>query len=413
VFPPPPAWSSRIRTTFVTGTNGKTTTTTLIAAALGAGTSPPVLRVTTVGTFLGDARLEPALTHDGFVEAMHRALVAGGRCAAVEVTSEALGLGFAKAWPIATAVFTNLARDHLDARGSPEHYLASKAQLFVHLEAGGAAILNAWDPASALLAEIVPPGRRIVWVGAPSRAPGPPVHPPDLAADAVSVGWEGTRATLVFPASPGRLEGLPEEISVRGIGEVYVEAALAALAAAIEAGIHPRDAARAIAEAPLPPGRFQVLAPPEVRGPRVVVDFAHSPDALTRTLATARSLAKARVVVVFGAGGERDRGKRPLLGAAARGADRVVITSDNPRREEPGAIAAEIRAGLEGHADVCVELDRAEAIVAAIRGAGEGDVVVIAGRGPETHQSFAGRTIRLVDAEVAAEALGIRSPDRA
>ncbi len=399
MFPPPPPWSSRIRTVGVTGTNGKTTTTTFLAAAL-AWQSKPALRVTTLGAFLDDEPLPFPATHDIFLEAMRRALDAGASFAAVEATSEALALGFAKAWPLSIGVFTNLTRDHLDAHGSPEHYLASKAQLFVHLPAGGAAILNAWDPASALLAEIVPPGVRIVGYGAPSsgRAPGPPVLPADLVAEVITVGWDGTRARL---SSSPRYRGMPTEIQVRVIGEVYIENALAALAAAIEAGVSPADAAEAIALVPAPPGRFQVLGD----GPRAVIDYAHSPDALARTLAAARGLTAGRLVVVFGAGGDRDRGKRASMGEAARRADRVVLTSDNPRSEDPLTIAAEIRRGLLDHPDVRVITDRAEAIHFALSGARPSDVVVVAGRGPETEQVFASGKRRLVDAEVAAEAL--------
>ncbi|TKD03842.1 Mur ligase family protein [Polyangium fumosum] len=397
MFPPPPRWSRRITTVGVTGTNGKTTTTTFLAAAL-ARLARPVLRVTTLGAFLDDEPLPFPTTHDIFLDAMRRGFEQGARHAAVEATSEALALGFAKAWPISLAVFTNLTRDHLDAHGSPEHYLASKAQLFVHLPAGGAAILNAWDPASELLAEVVARGARTVTYGLPSRAPGKPVLRPDLVAEEISVGWEGTHARLV---STARGRGMPQEIRIRAIGEPFLENALAALAAAIEAGVPPAEAADAIAQVPAPPGRFQVLG----AGPRAVVDDAHSPDALARTLTTARGLVAGRVFVVFGAGGDRDRGKRASMGEAARRADRIVLTSDNPRSEDPAAIAEEIRAGLGDHPGVRVVLDRAEAIRGAIAEAGPSDVVVIAGRGPETEQVFASGKRRLVDAEVAAAAL--------
>ncbi|MDI1478402.1 UDP-N-acetylmuramyl-tripeptide synthetase [Polyangium sp. y55x31] len=397
MFPPPPRFSRRITTAGVTGTNGKTTTTTFLAAAL-ARLARPVLRVTTLGAFLDDEPLPFPKTHDAFLDAMRHGFEKGARYAAVEATSEALALGFAKAWPISIAVFTNLTRDHLDAHGSPEHYLASKAQLFVHLPADGAAILNAWDPASELIAEVVARGARTVTYGLPSRAPGRPVLRPDLVAEAISVGWDGTRGKL---APSSRHRGLPQEIRIGAIGEPFLENALAALVAAIEAGVPPADAADAIAHVPAPPGRFQVLG----AGPRAVVDYAHSPDALARTLATARSLTTGRLVVVFGAGGDRDRGKRASMGEAARRADRVVLTSDNPRSEDPAAIAEEIRAGLADHPDVRVVLDRAEAIRGAIADAGRSDVVVIAGRGPETEQVFASGKRRLVDAEVAAFAL--------
>jgi UDP-N-acetylmuramoyl-L-alanyl-D-glutamate--2,6-diaminopimelate ligase len=213
----------------------------------------------------------------------------------------------------------------------------------------------------------------------------------------VEVGWGGTRIAVRSPVYPD----LPGSIEIRAIGEVYAENALGALAAAIESGVPAREAAEAIAEVSPPPGRFEVIG----RGPRAVIDYAHSPDALGRTLATARALCRGRLTVVFGAGGDRDRGKRAAMGQAAMGADRVVLTSDNPRSEDPAAIAREIRAGLVDHRDVAEILDREEAIRSAILGAGPEDVAVIAGRGPETEQIFARGRRRLIDAEVARGAL--------
>ncbi|UQA59426.1 Mur ligase family protein [Polyangium aurulentum] len=401
LLPPPPPWSSRLSTVGVTGTNGKTTTTTFVAAALRRLASP-VARVTTLGAFLDDAPLDLPPTHEAFIEAMRRALAAGGRLAAIELTSEALALGFARAWPCRIGVFTNLTRDHMDAHGTPEHYLASKAQLFVHLPPGGAAILNACDPASALLAEVVPPGVRILRYGVPSRAAdGSAMPPADLAAERVTVSWEGTRIAL---ARSSVHPEVPPTIAIRAVGEHYAENALAALLAALEAGVPAGLAALAIAEAPPPPGRFEVIGD----GPRAVVDYGHSPDALARTLRTARGLCRGRLTVVFGAGGDRDRSKRAPMGEAAAVADRVVLTSDNPRSEDPAAIARQIREGLGAHADVIEILDREEAIRVALADAGPEDVVLIAGRGPETEQIFAGGRRRLVDAEVAREALGAR-----
>ncbi|MEZ4302905.1 MAG: Mur ligase family protein, partial [Polyangiaceae bacterium] len=171
-FPEAPGWAAGLATAGVTGTNGKTTTTAWLAAALRAGTGAPVVRVTTVGAFVDEEPLEVAATYDGFLAAMRTGLDRGGRAAAIELTSEALAAGFATGWPVRVGVFTNLTRDHLDAHGSAEHYLASKAQLFVHLPWGGAAVLNAHDPASALLSEVVPQGVRKLTYGAPGRGPG-------------------------------------------------------------------------------------------------------------------------------------------------------------------------------------------------------------------------------------------------
>jgi UDP-N-acetylmuramoyl-L-alanyl-D-glutamate--2,6-diaminopimelate ligase len=184
------------------------------------------------------------------------------------------------------------------------------------------------------------------------------------------------------------------------------------------AGVPPDDAARALAEAPTPPGRFEVVQralharatgesalEQPTAGPRVVVDYAHSPDALARTLAVARTLCEGTLVVVFGAGGDRDRDKRAPMGAAAARADRVVLTSDNPRSEDPAHIAQAIRAGVPAERDGTVELDRRKAIALAVRGAGPRDVVVIAGRGPETEQIVGEARIPLDDAVEARAAL--------
>lgn len=399
MFPSPPPWSSQIFSVGVTGTNGKTTTTAYLASAL-ACVHAPVLRVTTVGSFLDQKKLDVEPDYDGFVSAMKHALDASAERAVLECTSEALAAGFAKAWPISMGVFTNLTRDHLDSHGSPEHYLASKAQLFVHLPPGGAAILNAYDPASALLAEIVPAGVRIVGYGLPSRSSGPPVLPVDIHVARVHVGWDGTRLELL---PSGREKGVAGEIHLQAVGEIYAENALAALAAAIEAGVPVADAAAALEKTPPVPGRFEVIG----TGPRAVVDYGHSPDALARTLATARSLGKKRLVVIFGAGGGRDRGKREAMGQAARIADEIVLTSDNPRHEDPALIAGEIRRGVGNHPAVRIMLDREKAIETTLQAAEAEDVVVIAGRGPETQQVLASGPRRFVDAEVVRRVLGL------
>jgi UDP-N-acetylmuramoyl-L-alanyl-D-glutamate--2,6-diaminopimelate ligase len=375
-FPAPPPWSSEIFTIGVTGTNGKTTTTAFVAAALGAE-ELPVVRLTTVGSFLGTEPLDVPETHAGFLEAMRRCRARGGDRAAIELTSEALAAGFARTWPCSIGVLTNVTHDHLDRHGTPEHYLASKAQLFVSLPAGGAAVLNAADPASDLIAEVLPPGVRLVRYGVAARARGEP----DLAASRVVTDWDGTRIELC-----GELAGGSATLAVRAPGEPFAENALAALAAAVAAGVPAPLAAARIARFPPPPGRFERVA----SRPFVVVDFAHTPDALRRTLETARALCAGSVAVVFGAGGQRDRSKRRWLGVAAAAADRVVVTSDNPRDEDPAAIAAEVVAGLAAHRAVSVELDRQRAIERAIRDADPDDVVVIAGKGHEEVQIVGG-----------------------
>ena len=397
-LPDPPAWSRELCTVGVTGTNGKTSTTWLVAAAL-ARLRAPVAQATTVGSFLDRELLDVPRNYHGFIATMRAGLDRGGRFAAIELTSEALALGFARAWPCRVGIFTNLTRDHLDAHKSAEHYLASKAQLFLQLPPGGVAVLNAADPASELLAEVVPDGVRVLRYAVPSR--GEPRGEVDVLAQRTELSWEGTEVTL----APSGSLALPAKLGLRAIGDVYVENALAALAAAVALGLDGDEAAAALAEAPAPPGRFELVGGP----PQVVVDYAHTPDALTRALAAARVLCPAgRVTVVFGAGGGRDKPKRPLMGEAAATADRVVLTSDNPRHEDPAAIAAQIREGIDPSCSVTTELDRARAIEAAVRDAGQDDVVLIAGKGHEDTQTVGDQVRPFDDREVARRVLAAR-----
>jgi UDP-N-acetylmuramoyl-L-alanyl-D-glutamate--2,6-diaminopimelate ligase len=400
--PAPPPWADSLFTIGVTGTNGKTSTTAMIAALLGE-IARPVARVTTVGSFLDDEQLAVPAHYAGFLETMRRCVAAGGRYAAIEFTSEALALGFAKSWPCRVAAFTNLTLDHSDAHGSPEHYLASKAQLFMALPPGGVAVLNACDAAAELLTEVIPAQVETVRYGLPSRgAPWAPVH---LAAHSVELSFSGTRCAL---APSPRFPELPSSLSIRAVGEIFVENALAALAAALAAGVPVARAVSALSRVAPPPGRFQVVH----ERPYVVIDYAHTPDALTRTLATARTLCAGTLSVVFGAGGGRDRTKRPLLGAAAHAADRVLLTSDNPRDEDPSAIIDAIAQGLAGHGGVAREVDRALAITRAIAEAGPDDLVLIAGKGHEQSQETAGVRVAFSDEAVVQRVWASDTPAR-
>ena len=360
-------------------------------------------QTTTLGSFLDDAPFDTTRDFNGFLATMRAGLDAGGRFAAIEVTSEALARGFARAWPCQVGVFTNLTHDHLDAHGSPEHYLASKAQLFVGLPQGGCAVLNAADSASELLAEVIPAGVRVVRYAVPSR--GEVTGEPELRAVEVEPTWDGTRVVI---EGRGELASAPRELRIRAIGDVYAENALAALAAAMMAGVPGEEAVEALASAPVPSGRFEPVSI-GAEGPRVVVDYAHTPDALERTVAIARKLCRGSLVVVFGAGGDRDRDKRTPMGLAASAADHIVLTSDNPRSEDPARIAAQIREGIDARVAVSVELDRRAAIRAAILGADEKDVVLVAGKGHETDQTAAGRTVPFDDAAEARAVLRARS----
>jgi UDP-N-acetylmuramoyl-L-alanyl-D-glutamate--2,6-diaminopimelate ligase len=392
--PPPPPWAESLSSVGVTGTNGKTSTTGFVAGLLGL-LARPVARVTTLGCFLDEERLDVPAHYEGFLQTLERCLHAGGRYAALELTSEALALGFAKAWPCRIGVFTNLSHDHSDAHGSVEHYLASKAQLFMALPPGGTAVLNARDEAALLLREVLGPNVDVVSYGVPSR--GDAWTPPDLVAEQIELTWQGTRATL---APSRRFPELPSQLELPVIGEIFVENALAALGAAAAASVPLPQAVARLAELPPPAGRFQLVR----QRPYVVIDYAHTPDALVRTLATARALCRGDVWLVFGAGGDRDRAKRPLLGAAARAADHIVLTSDNPRREDPIAIMNAVAAGVGEHVGLIREPDRALAIQLAIERALPDDVVLVAGKGHELTQEIEGARVPFSDEAIVMQA---------
>jgi UDP-N-acetylmuramoyl-L-alanyl-D-glutamate--2,6-diaminopimelate ligase len=378
----------------VTGTNGKTTTTSMVAAIVAAAGQPSA-RVTTVGSWV-DKELIPAPNPvDEFVATVECAVARGVETIAVEFTSKALAGGAARRWRPDVGVFTNLTRDHLDMHGSPEAYLAAKAQLVIGLAPGGTAVLNGDDPASALLAELVPPDVAVRWFSrrGPDRGCG-------LAAEHVAISPAGTRISLARGELADQLGGT---ITLAIVGGVHAENALAAALAAHALGYSADAIGRGLATFAGVPGRFEVVA----RAPLVVVDYAHTPDGLNGTLVTARQLCRdGRVICVFGCGGNRDRGKRPEMGAIAdANADVVVVTTDNPRHEDPRAIAVEILAGFAApRARWIVELDRARAIETAIALARPADVVVIAGKGHERVQEIAGTAIPFSDAEVAREA---------
>jgi UDP-N-acetylmuramoyl-L-alanyl-D-glutamate--2,6-diaminopimelate ligase len=379
----------------VTGTNGKTSTTRFVAAALGS-MARPVASFTTIGSFLDEEPIATTKSYRGVLDTILAAKERGGRYAALEVTSEVLALGFAQRWPFRVGVFTNLSHDHLDAHGTPEHYFASKAQLFHALPPGrGIAVVNGCDEVSDLLWEATAPGVRKLAYGVPSR--GEARMPLDARARAVAVSLGGTHVTLELGSALG---GGTLELTTRAIGEIFAENAVAAFVTALALGAEAAAAAKAIALAAPPPGRFQVVA----QAPWIVIDYAHTPDALRRTLTTARQITSGRVCLVFGASGNRDAAKRPVMGAAAANADRVILTSDNARDEDPHVIAAAVREGMPRTLDVQIQLDRAVAIRTAVLEATSDDLIVIAGKGHETTQLIAGVSREFSDADVALRA---------
>ncbi len=379
-YPPPPDWSRDISTIGVTGTNGKTTTTLFVAAAL-ATLGRPVANITTLGHALDTELLDLEPEYESFLETMRCGHEKGGRFAAIELTSEALGSGFMAAWPCKIGVFTNLSHDHLAAHGSAEHYLASKAQLFVKLPPDGVAVLNQADPVSELLRDVLPERVNVVLYGPGADAEFRLLHSAPT--------WTGTSITL-------EARGQRLDFRIQTVGNVFAWNATAALAAAVAAGASAESAARAIALAPSVPGRFEVVA----RKPYAVVDYAHTPDALVRTLETARALGPRHVTLVLGAGGNTDRAKREPMGAAAAAADCVIVTSDNPRDEDPRAIAEDLCRGIGPGTETHVALDRGQAIRLALESSHPDDLVIVAGKGHETRQIVKGRALPFSDKEV-------------
>jgi len=337
----------------VTGTNGKTTTTLLLQHVLTA-----TGRATAAIGTLGGARTTPEATDLQSLLARFRD--EGKAAVAMEVSSHALALDRVRGTRFRAAVFTNLSQDHLDFHGTIERYFAAKARLF-EPDYTDVAIVNADDPHGALLADAAT---------VPTRTFS--MH--DVADLVVGVA-----------SSEGRWRGEPLRVPLGGA--FNVSNALAALTTAVELDVAARDALDALATAPSVPGRFESID--EGQPFRVVVDFAHTPDGIDQALRAAREVTPdGRVIVVFGAGGDKDREKRPLMGAAAaRWADLVIVTSDNPRREDPASIADAVVAGTRGTTvDVRVELDRRAAIALALAEARPGDLVVVAGKGHETRQ---------------------------
>ncbi len=370
----------------VTGTNGKTTTAFLMAALLEAGGRQAGLLGTVKSVIGGREHPVVRTTPEAIdLQATFRAMLDAGDVACVmEVSSHALELHRADAIHFAAAIFTNLTQDHLDFHPSMEDYFLAKRRLFV-APGPAVAVLNVDDPYGRRLArELASPVTFALRNDAAYRAVD------------VHTGLSGSRFTVLAP--DGR-----HELSSRLRGRFNVYNVLGAFAAARELGIDTATAAQAIAAAEQVPGRFQTID--EGQDFAVLVDYAHTPDSLENVLIAARELAESQVHVVFGCGGDRDRGKRPLMGGiAGRLAARVIVTSDNPRSEDPDAIIEEILAGV-GRA-VEHHTDRRIAIAEAIAGARAGDVVVIAGKGHEQGQEFeAGRKVPFDDVTVARESL--------
>ena len=364
-------WPVRqLRLIAVTGTNGKTTTVHMLRHLLDTG-AHRAASIGTVGVLVGSEGAphgaDTGLTTPGPVELQRllRSLVdAGVRTVAMEVSSHALdqhrvdGLGFE------CAVFTNLSRDHLDYHKTMDAYRDAKARLVDYLAPHGTVVVNADDPAWRTLAT---PRRKVSFS---ARVPSAEVHARDI-----EFMPSGSRWTLV-------IGGERQAVRLPLIGDFNVSNALGAAAAAYALGMQAAAIAAKLTTVPQVPGRLEVVHD----RPTVLRDYAHTPDALERALAAVRPFARGRLIIVFGAGGDRDRGKRPVMGAiAARLADLAIVTSDNPRTEDPEQIMTDIEEGMPGRRHERIE-DRRQAIARAIEMAAPEDVVVLAGKGHETYQ---------------------------
>lgn len=404
----------RLLTFGVTGTNGKTISTYLLAAGLHAAGRSTGL-VGTIETRIGD-RVVPSERTTPEATDLHALLAvmveSGVTAVAMEVSSHALALGRSDGIVFDVAVFTNLGSDHLDFHGDVETYFRTKAALFTpeHSRAG---VVNVDDPYGRRLVDAV----ATVPITTVSAAGDPAA---DWRADDVRVGLDGATFTVVGPGS------VTARVSLALPGRFNVDNALGAVVALVTAGLPLPRAVEGVAACTGVPGRMErVDAGQDFLA---LVDYAHTPEALETLLVAVRPLTSGRVLLVFGCGGDRDQAKRPVMGeVAARGADVVVVTDDNPRSEDPGAIRAAVLSGARGaggaegasaetvgtargvparrSAEVLEQADRAAAIATAVDRAAAGDVVVVAGKGHETFQQVGPDALGFDDRAVLRSAL--------
>lgn len=384
--------SARLRITAITGTNGKTTCAYLLAQSLERA-SIATAYIGTIGWGrIGALSTLQHTTPD--VISVHRMLAqlasAGVTDVAMEVSSHALDQGRVDAVRFHTAAFTNLTRDHLDYHGSMQAYGAAKARLFA-LPGLKHVVVNMDDAFGRELARSIQGATALtgVWFDQPpgtAAANDAAWMPPHvLRAAHVELSLRGMRLSL--DGSFGQLT-----LATRLLGRFNADNALLVMGCLCSLGLSPDSAAAALACAVAPPGRMEVIASARPDQPLAVIDYAHTPDALAKVLGALREHCRGALWCVFGCGGDRDAGKRPMMGAvAAELADGVIVTDDNPRSEDPARIAADIVAGVQARADrepPRVIHDRAAAIAVAIGQAHGGDVVLIAGKGHEDYQIY-------------------------
>lgn len=388
-----------LKLTGITGTNGKTTTAFLVERLLKLAGRKSALLGTIETHIVDEVRPSPHTTPESrdVLSIFADAVAAGATEAVMEMSSHALAQARVYGIPVDVAIFTNLTQDHLDFHGTMEAYAEAKARLFqgVGAPAPRVAIINADDPYETLMLNAAS-GCDTVWTyGIDNEA--------DFRATKVTLRAGTTTFVLRTPFGSA-------EITSHLTGRVNVYNLVAAFAAAIARGLSLDDAVAFASELKPVPGRFETVA--NTLGFSVVVDYAHTDDALRNLITLARELAgPARVLTLFGCGGDRDKTKRPKMGrAAGEGSDLVLITSDNPRSEDPAVIAQEALVGVEatGNKNVRIVLDRAEAITLAVNEASKGDIVLIAGKGHEKTQTAKGVSVPFDDVAVAAAALRTR-----
>jgi UDP-N-acetylmuramoyl-L-alanyl-D-glutamate--2,6-diaminopimelate ligase len=379
-----------VAVTGITGTNGKTTSAWLLAQGLGAD-----------GAYLGTLgagrppAVAPATHTTPDVVSVHRTLRAlaraGARTVAMEVSSHALDQERVAGVRIPVTAFTNLTRDHLDYHGSMEAYGAAKRRLFAHPGVEHA-VINIDDPFGRELAGTLADGITLTRVQSRGR-------PPERGRFVAATGIASSAAGL-------EIAGLTHEgpFTLRSalVGAFNVDNLLLVLGLLLAARVPLVRALEGLAAAAPPPGRMEAFRV-GADGPLIVVDYAHTPDALSKALEALRGHVRGQLWCVFGCGGERDPGKRPLMAAAAEAlADQIVLTDDNPRGEDPARIVAMLQAGLTGRVPARVERDRARAIELAVAGARAGDAVLVAGKGHEDYQIYGAETRHFSDRELAA-----------
>jgi UDP-N-acetylmuramoyl-L-alanyl-D-glutamate--2,6-diaminopimelate ligase len=399
-----------VRTIAVTGTKGKTSTTEFIGQLMAASGLRTAVS-TTESARIGTTPMEPCEHLGEFVPFVARCRRAGIECLVVELCSSVLTWNAHQGLDLDAAVLTNIGTDHISNHGNVRNYVAVKQRLFRDLRAGPAspapvAILNADDAYAAAFRQGLAPGVRLGTYGLRPRNGVRHATLP-LWAGEVRHDADGTSFTI------HGLAGGPRRCRTRLHGDFNVANVLAAITCAVALG---GDAERVVAAASAltpPPGRFAIIAGVSDDHPAVVVDYAHTPESVACALAAARDLApRGRIHAVFGCGGDCYKAKRPLMGAmAARGADSIVLTSDNPRTEDPRDITRAILRGIPAsrRRAVRVELDRARAIDLAVAEARGGDVVVLLGKGAEQTQEVNGKTRRFSDSVAARRALERRA----